>query len=229
MNRLISALSCGVLSLGLIACGGDDEGNNNTNNNTSNNNTANNNTANHNSNNNNTCDYDTDVKVFAFLEGKTLTMNGDDVPTHPNGFSRDVNFGAATQCVFETEIEVVNQNFQVTTKFAVLSNAPNEGDVGMCDVGTEAALAPFEPDSTGVLIENVSADCSCFDITVTYPGFTQEGRAQISADGTTVSMELYFQNQATGISCADGAVGADTVTLNGAAFAGDAVQVYQVQ
>lgn len=222
MNRLITALTCGTLSLGLMACGGDDDANNNVQNNNTNN-TTNNNT------NNNACDYDSPDKIFTFLEGKRMVMNGANIPTHPNGFLRDTNFGAATQCVFETAIGVVNRNFQVVTKFGVLSGAPNEGDTGTCDVNTEAPLAPFDPESTGVLIENASADCSCFDITVTYPGFTQEGRASISADGTTVNMELYFQGQATGHRCADGAVGDATVTLNAAMFTGDAVQVYAVE
>jgi len=214
----------GFLALGVSACGGDDTNNNNNNNtNTNNNNTNNNN------NNNTGCDYDTVAKVQAFLEGKTLVMNGENIPSHPNGFDRNINFGAATQCIYETKIEVVNNNFQVTTGFGTLSGAPNQGDVGTCDVNTKAAVADFQATSTGVLVENTAADCSCFDVTVTYAGFTQEGRAMISADGTEVDMELFFSGQATGHRCADGAVGAATATLNGAAFTGDAVQVYDVQ
>jgi hypothetical protein len=220
MNRLASVTMVGLFAAGLAACGGDD---------TNTNNNSNNNTNNNNNNNNNTCSYDTVAKVQAFLEGKTLLMAGDAVPSHPNGFDRNVNFGAYTQCVASTKIEVINNAFKVVTDAGVLTGAPAQGDVGTCDTNTVGAAGVFDATSTGVLIENVASDCSCFDITVTYAGFVQEGRAMISADGTKVDMEFYFQNQATGHRCADGAVGAATVTLNATAFTGDAVQVYTVQ
>ena len=215
MKRLASVTMVGLFAAGLSACGGDDA-------NTNNNNTNNNN-------NNNTCDYDSTAKIQAFLEGKTLVMSGGSVPTHPNGYDRNVNLGAYTQCVANTSIEVINNSFKVVTDAGVLSGAPAQGDVGTCDTNTVGAAAVFDASSTGVLIENVAADCSCFDITVTYAGLVQEGRGKVSADGTKVDMEFYFQGQATGHRCADGAVGAATVTLNGAAFTGDAVQVYTVQ
>jgi hypothetical protein len=82
--------------------------------------------------------------------------------------------------------------------------------------------------STAVLVENPATDCSCFDITITFAGFSQEGRARVASGGGSVDMELFFGGQATGHRCADGAVGASSVTLNGTAFTGDAVQTYQV-
>jgi hypothetical protein len=78
-------------------------------------------------------------------------------------------------------------------------------------------------------VENVATDGSCFDFTVTYTGFGQEGRGCISPDGKKAILELFFNGQATGHRCADGAVGSSGVTVNGNAFTGDAVQIYEVQ
>jgi hypothetical protein len=79
-------------------------------------------------------------------------------------------------------------------------------------------------------IENAKEDLSCFDVTFNYPGgFTQEGRASLSADGKTLKMELFVSQQAVGHRCADGAVGASTVTFLGKPFTGNAVQTYVAQ
>lgn len=223
MTRLMNVLCGMTVAASLVACGGDDTDNNT--NNTNNNNTTNN-TNNTNNNNNTGCDLTTVVGVQACMEGKTYLMAGADIPTHPNGFSRDVNFGASSQCIASTEIMVVNNGFQVATEVGTLTGAPMVGDVGSCDVNTPVGT-PLTFNSTAVLIENVKADGTCFDISATYGTFTQEGRAKLSDDGSVLEMELYFESQATGSRCADGAVGDATVTLNNAAFAGDAVQVYR--
>jgi hypothetical protein len=99
------------------------------------------------------------------------------------------------------------------------------GDTGTCDHATPAGELTF--DSTAILIENVTADC--FDFTATYVGFAQEGRGKLTDNGATLSLEIFFKDQATGHRCGDGAVGEATVQLNGAPFVGDAVQVYTVQ
>ncbi|MGC3999900.1 MAG: hypothetical protein QM767_21650 [Anaeromyxobacter sp.] len=88
------------------------------------------------------------------------------------------------------------------------------------------ATLPFS--STNVLIENVAGNATCFDVTVTYTGFAQEGRGRFLDDGDTLELELFFSGQATGHRCADGAVGEATVTLNAAAFTGNAVQTYRI-
>ncbi len=36
-------------------------------------------------------------------------------------------------------------------------------------------------DSTAALVENIEGNGECFDFTITYPGFGQEGRGSISA------------------------------------------------
>ena len=80
------------------------------------------------------------------------------------------------------------------------------------------------------MITNVQGNATCFDIDVTYPNTENSGRGSISADGKTVSLEFYYAGQVTGDTCADGAVGAHTVTVNGGGpFTGNAVQVYRIQ
>lgn len=171
--------------------------------------------------------YDTPQKLLAYMNGKTLTMTGANIPTHPNGYDRNTNFGAASQCINKTTIVVASDTFNVTTLLGTLNNAPNVGDTGTCDIDTVAG-SPLTFTSTSVLIENVQGNGQCFDITVNYGSFSQEGRASISANGQTIVMELYFSGQAAGHRCADGNVGASGVTVQGAAFTGDAQQTYTV-
>jgi uncharacterized lipoprotein NlpE involved in copper resistance len=163
--------------------------------------------------------YNTADKVKTYLEGKTMVMEGANIPSHPNGFSEDVNYGSATQCYNKVTMRMAGGNFSVTSTMATVQ------DTG-CD---HVAAGELSFTSTAILVENVKADGSCFDITVTYNGFSQEGRGQISQDGKTAKLELFFSGQATGHRCAAGTVGAQTVTLNSNAFTGNAVQTYTIQ
>lgn len=170
--------------------------------------------------------YNTASKIFTYLEGKTMVMQGDNIPSHPNGISENLLFDPSTQCYNKVTMTMAAQNLSVTSVRAVVEGATNPGDIGDCNRDNiRDTLAPFT--STVVNIENVKEDGSCFDITATYNGFSQSGRGMITEDGSTVNLELYFS--ATGHRCADGAVGAPTVKLNGADFTGDAVQTYIVQ
>ncbi|MEZ4439206.1 MAG: hypothetical protein R3B72_08960 [Polyangiaceae bacterium] len=171
-------------------------------------------------------DLTTAAKIETYLAGKTLTMTGADVPSHPNGFDENTNFGQATQCYVSTVMMLMGQTFQVTSELGTLENAPNTGDMGTCNKSMVSNTLMFS--STNHLIENVEGNADCFDFTITYTGFGQEGRGSISADGQTLNLELFFKDQGVGIRCADGAVGSGGVTLNGNAFTGDAVQVYRI-
>lgn len=169
--------------------------------------------------------FDTAQKINAYLEGKTVTMEGDAIPSHPNGYDENTNFGNATQCYQSVTMTPSNVAWHVVSSLGTLEGAPAAGDTGTCDHDTSSGELAF--DSTAILIENVSADC--FDFTATYVGFAQEGRGKISADGGSLSLEIFFKGQAAGHRCGDGAIGSATVQLNGAAFTGDAVQVYTIQ
>ncbi len=169
----------------------------------------------------------TAAQILSFLDGKTILMEGDNIPSHPNGFSEDVNFGAATQCYKSVQIATAAQNFTVTSALGTLEGAPSVGDVGNCNRAVQNGT-PLSFTSTTVLIENVQGNAECFDLTVTYPAFTQEGRGKISADGQTVTLELFFPG-AQGHRCASGAVGSGGISLASGAFTGDAQQVYEVQ
>lgn len=171
--------------------------------------------------------YNTADKIATYLEGKTLVMSGDNIPSHPNGYDEDVNYGQATQCYKSVTMAVAGGKYGVTSVLGTLRDAPTVGARGTCDHDNSPGQLSFE--STAVLIENVAEDGSCFDVTYTYPSFKQEGRGQVSQDGKTLKVELYFENQATGSRCASGAVAAKTVTLNGASFTGNAVQTYTIQ
>jgi hypothetical protein len=169
----------------------------------------------------------TPAQINTYLAGKSWKMTGADIPSHPNGYNENQNFGAATQCYNETVIDT-NANWTVTSKLGTLNGAPNPGDIGVCDNATVNG-SPLTFNSTAILIENVEGNGACFDVTATYTGFAQAGRGMFSADGRTMTLELFFSGQATGANCAAGDVGSATVTLLGSAFTGDALQVYRLQ
>ena len=171
--------------------------------------------------------FDTESNIRTWLEGKKLLMDGANIPSHPNGYDEDINYGSASQCYVKVEMAVANNNFQVTSTLGTIKNAPAVGNKGECDHATPAGN-PLNFTSTTSLIENVKADASCFDISITYTGFKQVGRGSLSADGKTLTLELFFEGQAVGATCAAGAVGSGNISLRGAPFTGDARQVYTV-
>ncbi|MGV3624555.1 MAG: hypothetical protein ACO1OB_27295 [Archangium sp.] len=175
-------------------------------------------------------DFSSSTRILAHLEGKTMVMEGNDIPTSPNGFNENVDFGASTQCYQKVSIATLASQFTVTSDLGTLNKMADAGvgSVGLCDRTTKANTVSFT--STAILIENVSNNGECFDITATFNGFKQEGRGSISADGKTVTLEFFFS--ATGHRCADGAVGATGVMLatqaGPVAFTGNAKQVYRL-
>lgn len=167
---------------------------------------------------------DTAAKIEGFLDAKPLLMDGANIPTHPNGYDANANLGSASQCYHSTEMTLTGANFHVKSVLGTLTGAPNTGDVGMCDEATAGMALDFN--STSYVMENIQGDAACFDITITYNGFGQEGRGALSADRKTLKLELFFKDKATGIRCADGFPGSGGVTLSGAPFTGNAVQTY---
>ena len=160
----------------------------------------------------------------AYFEGKTLVMEGASIPRYPNGFDENINFGQATQCYHRVMISPLAGRWTVTSDLGTLVGAAEVGDSGTCDRASASSTLEFV--STAVLIENVAPDGSCFDVTMTFPGFGQEGRASLDTEAGSVTMELFFKDQATGHRCAAGAVGDATVTLDSRPFLGDARQTY---
>ncbi|MCY0999410.1 hypothetical protein OWM54_19935 [Myxococcus sp. MISCRS1] len=56
---------------------------------------------------------DSSANILAFLEGKSMIMEGANIPSHPNGFSEDVDYGAASQCYQSVTMSVAGGNFKV--------------------------------------------------------------------------------------------------------------------
>jgi hypothetical protein len=167
------------------------------------------------------------AQIQSWMNGKTFVMTGANIPSHPNGINEDQNAGQATQCYVSVTMVGANNNLTVTSLLGTLEGAPNVLDIGTCNHTQQSGMVMFA--SNTVLIENVMGNAECFDITVTYTGFAQEGRGKISADAQTLTLELFFAGQATGHRCAAGAVGSSTVVRNGQPFTGNAQQVYTVQ
>jgi len=178
----------------------------------------------------NTPNLSTSQGILAFLEGKTLTMEGEDIPSHPNGFSEDINFGASSQCYQSVTMTVQGGNFRVDSIPGTIDGAPNAGQVGTCNPEVPQNALSFT--STVVSIENVQGQGECFDVAFTFPGFRQVGRGRFSADRQTLDLELFFEGGATGANCAAGAVGSDTVNQvigdQSQPFDGNAVQRYTI-
>jgi hypothetical protein len=171
--------------------------------------------------------FNTADNVRNWLDGKKMLMEGTNIPSHPNGYDENVNYGAGTQCYNKVEMLAASGNFDVTSTLGTLRNAPAVGSRGTCDRAAPSG-APLRFTSTAVLIENVATDASCFDITITYQGFKQLGRGNLSADGKTLTLEIYLGDNISGANCASGAIGSATVVRGGAAFTGNAQQIYTV-
>jgi hypothetical protein len=178
---------------------------------------------------------DTPQRILNFLEGKTLTMEGMNIPTHPNGFNENVNFGANSQCYQKTVIRVMNGEFQVTSTPATINSLDGGtlmlGQLGRCD-RTMRGPMDLSFSSMGVTLANVQGNATCFDVDVNYGTFRQEGRATINAAGTEIVMELFFQNGAVNHRCTNGAVGSGGVVQvvmgNMIPFTGNAQQKYVI-
>nr|WP_090490961.1 hypothetical protein [Myxococcus virescens] len=178
----------------------------------------------------NTPNLSTPQGILAFVEGKTLTMTGANIPSHPNGFSEDINFGASSQCYQSVTMTVQGGNFRVDSIPGTIEGAPNAGMSGTCNPELPQNALTFT--STVVSIENVQGDGECFDVAFTFPGFRQVGRGAFSADRRTLDLELFFEGGATGANCAAGSVGSATVNqvIGGESrpFEGKAVQRYTI-
>lgn len=172
------------------------------------------------------CDVGSATKILAYLEDHTMKMNGNNIPTHPQGYDENTNYGAATQCYHDVTLNVADGQFQMISIMGVLEDAPNALDIGTCrnDVVGER----FDFTSTSALIENVAGDASCFDATFDFGTFLQEGRGSISADCSQFSLEIFFTGQASGHRCGNGAVGSSSVTFRNEPFTGDAEQKYVI-
>lgn len=191
--KLMLLVGATAMALSLTACGDDEEEGGNNNNNTSG------------------PDFSTGQLILNFLDGKTLTMEGDDVP---DGLKI-----VATDCIDSTVITVSSGTFTVTSQVGTVAGT-------MCDFTSTSEQPAFT--STAASITNVEDNGGCFDFDVVYPALAQEGRGSISQDGTELRLELYAQGFFTGIRCADGDVGADTVMLGGALTPTDVVQSYVI-
>lgn len=181
---------------------------------------------------------DTPERIAAYLEGKTLTMEGANIPSSPNGFNENVNYGAASQCYKNTVIKVAGGNYTVTAALGTIraldGGTPALNELGVCDHTTGGTFGPTP--STIVKYDNVKGNAECFDIDVTYNAYGQEGRGSIADGG--VNLELFFKNQTINNRCADGNPGSGTVKRPSkladggvgepTAFTGNAVQRYVI-
>jgi len=181
---------------------------------------------------------DTAARIDAFLEGKTLTMEGANIPSHPNGFNENQNFAASSQCYKNTIIKVGSSNYKVTAALGTIraldGGTPAFGEVGLCDKSTGGN---FAADSTIVKYDNVKGNAECFDIDVTFNVYAQEGRGAI-LDAGVMKLELFLKNQRVNMRCTDGNPGSGSVktatrTPDGGVgmpvpFTGNAVQTYVI-
>lgn len=171
--------------------------------------------------------FDTADNIRNYFDGKKMLMEGASIPTHPNGFDENLDLGPNSQCYNKVEMTVSGGQFTVNSTAGTLNNVNPTTKVGTCDNAT-AKGTPLSFSTNAVLIDKVKADATCFDVLFTYTSFKQQGRGSLSADGKTLSLELFFENQAVGATCDSGAVGSGGITHLGKPFTGSAVQVYTV-
>ncbi len=183
---------------------------------------------------NQTPKFDTQANIMAHLEGKTMVSSGANLATHPLTLDEDINWGDVKVCYNKVTLKVGGGKFTVESVLGTLTGNPALYQKGDCnhDVVSGSTLGPYE--TTSVTITNIKDNGGCFDIDIAYTGFAHTGRGKLSADGKTMTLELFVKDKAVGIRCADGAVGSATVKTVGAnntqtAFTGNAQQVYVMQ
>ncbi|MDY7226368.1 hypothetical protein [Hyalangium rubrum] len=202
-KKLLSAVV--LCSLGIVGCGGDDNTNKPP----------------------VVPKFNTSDNIRNYLEGKKMLMDGTNIPTHPNGFDENLDLGPNSQCYNKVEMVVGAGAFQVSSTAGSLKDVNPTTKVGTCD-NSQANGAPQVFTTNAVLIDKVKEDASCFDVLFTYTSFKQQGRGSLSADGKTLSLELFFEGRATGATCEAGGVGSGNIVHLGQPFTGNAVQVYTV-
>jgi hypothetical protein len=168
-------------------------------------------------------DLSTPLAIEAWLDGKRAVMAGADIPEWPLGYFEGANYGEATQCYASLTLRYVDLTFISDADFGVLEGAPDEGAVGTCDHTASSRLAQAVTQG-----HSIEGDGSCFDMRMAFSTYTLEGRGSFNPDGRTLRLEVFYEGQATGISCLDGAVGAPGVQVSGMDLGGDAVQVFRV-
>jgi len=156
---------------------------------------------------------DTPERVYAFLRGKTIVQAGSDIPEYPNGAHESVAcFSRVTLIFLDTP-----GTWQVTVQAGTITN-------NTCNKNVVSNT--FGPFTDNYVVSGVQQNAACFNIDVR--GANQSGRGSIDSLNRTVSWELY-QNALNPLNhrCGNGPPGAPGVTLFGASFQGNAVQVWR--
>jgi hypothetical protein len=178
---------------------------------------------------------DTQDHILTYLTGKTIVMEGANIPSDPNGYNANVYYGAGSQCYKKVNLTFSATGTEVTAQLGAVK--PTDGgvfvaaDVGKTGVCDTSSTTPYDsmPSST-LTLTNIKNNGECFDFNVSYTSLAQTGRGSLV--GQTLKLELFVGNAGTvaytGINCADGNPGAATVKKAGNAYTGNAVQTYVV-
>ena len=76
---------------------------------------------------------DTSEQIMTYLEGKTWVMQGDAIPSHPNGFDENVNYEAYSQCYEKVTITTQGGDFMVSSNLATIVGADEPYSTGDCN------------------------------------------------------------------------------------------------
>jgi hypothetical protein len=153
--------------------------------------------------------------IYEYLKGKEILQAGSDVPPYPNGVSQN---DACLSSVTLQFLAAAGQ-WSVVVRLGTVNS-------GVCNQNIVSQTLP--PFADTFIIANVRGDATCFDIDI--ENANQSGRGSISADGTRISWEIYANAlNPGGHRCANGDLGAAGVSLQGAPFSGNAIQVWRFQ
>ncbi len=175
---------------------------------------------------------DTGANILAYLDGKTLTMEGANLPASPNGYPSNVYYGNATQCYKNTVITVADGKLNVHADLGKITDGgvavTTVGQAGLCDTTTTTVYTNSSNSvSFDALGKGVKNNGECFDFSVAYSGgVNQEGRGSVTAN--QLKLEIFFTGQFTGITCADGNPGSATIKKGGNAVTLNSVQTYVI-
>jgi hypothetical protein len=170
--------------------------------------------------------------IYNYLVGKTYIETGADIPAFPYGWDANANNNGSPNggaCFNEQTLQFTSLagDWSLTQTPGTLTGAVVDGSAGTCDTAT-AGGSPTTPMADTYTLSNLHGSAVCFDIDVS--AADESGRGDLSADGKTLTLELYHNSlNPSGHRCADGSVGFTGVMFGSTPFTGNALQVWKQQ
>lgn len=170
-------------------------------------------------------------RILTFINGRTLTMEGANIPSFPNGVSEDLATSTESRCYRNRTLNAVGSSFRFTSQLGLVRSFDGglaaNGEFGICDHAGDGGIDTTE---TKAMIDYYTVDC--FNVYFTFGDRRLEGRGSARQNG--LNLEVFSAElQASNNSCVHGNPGSGGVSISPdgghwVPFTGSAVQRYDI-